>query len=259
VDLPSVLRAVRHAPLLDRAEPVWRVLRPRYDAALARLYGRRGIELRVGRGERIRVDPACRGYLWEGELREDAVWGAVLDEVRPGTRFADVGANIGVYTVAAARRGALVTSFEPNPATAALLRRTVALNGVGDRVTVREVALASSPGDRMLVSSGGVANVAARLDRGGDVRVRAEILDAAYDVVKIDVEGAELDVLAGAAPVLADPARRPHTIVLELHVAVLRREGADPAAFRELLPGFALERLDERADTGREHWLARAV
>jgi hypothetical protein len=41
-------------------------------------------------------------------------WGAFLDHVRPGDTLVDVGANLGVYAIAAAKRGARVVAVEPD-------------------------------------------------------------------------------------------------------------------------------------------------
>jgi FkbM family methyltransferase len=254
VEVPAICRAIRHAPVLNRADWLWRRLRPSYEDGLRIAYRRRGMPLAVGGGERIRVDPACREFVWSGELGEEHLWSELMAEIRAGDRFADVGANIGVYTVGAARRGAMVVSYEPNPRVAALLRRNIGLNGVEDRVTVSEAAVGAVHGE-LLLSPIGVLDVAARIDPAGSVRVRSVTLDGPFDVVKIDVEGYELEVLEGARALLADPARRPRAVFLELHSAVLTAAGVDPQSFRALVPGYTATRLGGREHT--EHWVLR--
>ncbi len=209
-------------------------------------------------GERIRVDVACRGFVWFGE---DEFWDALMQEIQPGDSFADVGANIGVYTIAAARRGAQVTSYEPNPDTAALLRRNLELNGITDRVTVHEQAVAASDGTLPFVAEG-TLNWGARVDAAGDLRVQSTTLTGAFDLVKIDVEGYELEVLAGAAPLLADRESRPRAIFLELHPERLAAD-VPRTALPDLLAGYRLTPLGVRARTDdwqrTEHWVARAT
>src|SRR5579864_661352 len=255
MDLQHVSRAIRRSPLLARLEGVWTVVRPPYERLLRVLYGRRGMPLAVGGGEQIQVDPICRRYVWE-EHEEAGLWAALTSEVRRRDRFADIGANIGIYTIAAARRGARVMSFEPNPRVAALLRRNVALNGIGGRVDVREVALAASPGE-MHLAIGGTLDMGAHINQSGGVAVRAETLSEPFDVVKIDVEGYEYEVLRGAAPLLADSTLRPRAIFIELHCALHEASGANSHRLGDLLPEYHLTRLAAPyAGRDREHWLA---
>jgi FkbM family methyltransferase len=256
VDALSVARAIRTAPILRRADPIWDAVRPVFDRCLRLAYGRRGIVARVAGGETLLLDPACRTFTWvpDNAETEDDFWKAVMGSIVPGDTFADVGANIGVYSISAARRGALVTSFEPNPDIAALLRRNVDLNGVSEHVSVREVAVAARPGELHLLPVG-AHGCAGRIDELGEITVKAVQLTEHYDLLKIDVEGYELEVLRGADALLGDPAKRPRAIFLELHP--LRLEADFAASLRTLLPRYVLTRLGTRSR--EEHWLARAA
>jgi FkbM family methyltransferase len=254
---PQLMRAVRQAPFLARADRLWRLTRPWYDASLRVLYGRRGFPLKVGAGEWIRVDPSCRSYVWE-EQEEDALWAAVMSEIQAGDRVADVGASIGAYTIGAAKRGALVASYEPNPDVAALLQRHVELNHVADRVEVREVALGEVEREAHL-AAGGTLDMASRIDATGALSVRMERLDEQFDIVKIDVEGYELEVLQGASALLADRDRRPRCLFVELHRDVLRARGIDPGLLGASLSGYELTRIATLEVNGREHWVVRSA
>jgi len=246
MDATSIFRAVRHAPLLERADPLWDAARPAYDRFLRVLFGRRGITVRVGGDERIRVDPSCRWYEWHG----DEFWHELMASVRPGDRFADVGSNIGTYAIAAARRGAQVTAFEPNPPVANQLRRNVVLNRVADRVTVYELAVARRAGTVRLREEG-PGGCMTTVDEAGEIIVEAAPLEGRFDLVKIDVEGAELEVLAGARPIL-EPSHRPRSIYIEVHL-----DRVDPAELPSFLPWYELRRVAVRART--EHWIATAT
>jgi FkbM family methyltransferase len=84
---------------------------------------------KVGNAERFEMD------LWS-------------DSLRPGMVVADVGANLGLYTLLAAERvgpAGRVHSFEPDPQNAALLRRNVAAN-VYNNVVLHEAAVADRQG-----------------------------------------------------------------------------------------------------------------
>lgn len=134
----------------------------------------------------------------------------------PGDVFVDAGANVGVHTVAAARAvgaGGSVIAFEPFPATAALLRRTVAINGFESVVKIHDVALGAEGGEAQLhlgEMSGHHSLYDLDQQETGTCGVTVVRLDDVVPpgrpatVLKIDVEGAELEVVEGARRVLDD-------------------------------------------------------
>jgi FkbM family methyltransferase len=201
-----------------------------------------GVVVAVAHGETFRVDEACRWF----SLRGDEFWEELMREIRPGDRFADVGANVGAYTVGAARRGAVVTAYEPNPEVAVLLRRSVQLNRVSHRVRVQEVAVGAEQGEKRLHGQG-LHGALSAITPSGEIAVDMVTLRGPFDVVKIDVEGYELEVLRGAKSLLAGPSR-PRAIFIELH-------GTDPFGLG-LLPGYSPELIGVRGG-GTEHWVAR--
>ena len=129
----------------------------------------------------------------------------------------DIGANIGSFTVLAATLAqARAIAFEPHPGSAAALERNVAHNRLGGRVAVRRVALSDTDGEGLL--SDGldaknhivVGDTAFGPPYGAPYRIalRAldnEVGDETPTMLKIDVEGHEDKVLAGAGRVLAQP------------------------------------------------------
>lgn len=142
----------------------------------------------------------------------------------------DIGAHTGEYAVPLAvgtdRR---VIAFEPNAKSADRLRQTVERNGVADRVDVRRMGIGDSDEERPFYRS--TYSKLSAFDReaasrwGADVeaveaiptrRLDSLVDDAVAppDGLKIDVEGNELDVLAGAAETVET--HRPHAVV-ELH------------------------------------------
>jgi FkbM family methyltransferase len=134
--------------------------------------------------------------------------------------FVDVGANIGFYTVLLGIDPGLpeIYAFEPVSRTAERLREHVQLNGLAERVKVHQLALGREAGTAS-IHLGPRANHLARLDLATANRslsvftasetVRVAPLDAVLShrdrgaLVKIDAEGAGLDVLSGAQQFLS--------------------------------------------------------
>src|SRR5205823_6561006 len=90
---------VRSHPRLRGADWLWDRLRPSYAAVLAHL-SRRGLPRTFNGTDTIRVLPRFRGYAGS---YEPEVWPHLMARVRAGDTVADVGAYVGLYTVALAR------------------------------------------------------------------------------------------------------------------------------------------------------------
>jgi FkbM family methyltransferase len=149
----------------------------------------------------------------------------------------DVGANVGLYTLCAARSVGLdgrVHAFEPVAENVACLRRHVQLNGL-ENVSIEERAVLDR--DSVAKMAAGDSASEWRVDPRGTREVQAVALDAWRDagnapppgVVKIDVEGAESRVLRGATRTLGGD--RP-VLYLSLHGETQRLE------CREVLHGL---------------------
>jgi FkbM family methyltransferase len=137
----------------------------------------------------------------------------VLHFLRPGDVFYDIGANVGSYTILAAAAGAsIVRSFEPSAAACERLARNIVLNGLSDRVVVNRCALGEYEGEVRFTKNLDTTNHVATSDEPADATETAAIrrFDDFYmpgrsSFVKIDVEGYEAMVLAGATSALDDP------------------------------------------------------
>jgi FkbM family methyltransferase len=167
--------------------------------------------------------------------------------VRAGDTFVDVGANIGyntLYAVQRVGRTGRVVAIEPASDNVALLRRQLAANGVRN-VTVRDAAAGRTTEQRDLYLRGEVSAVNSLFPDScfgpvtgvGDpyqARRRAHGMTGDADVVKIDVEGAELDVLRGMSRLLR---AKPVRLIVEWHPAL--QVAADT---RPTLPRWLLDR-----------------
>jgi FkbM family methyltransferase len=163
----------------------------------------------------------------------------------PGDLVIDGGAHIGFFTLLASSRvgpTGRVMAFEPSGATAATLRRNVALNGCGN-VTIVQAALGDTSGTAVLAQAATAETGQATLRPIDQVASRTAITVAALDdvlideaqrvaLIKLDLEGAELRALRGMARVLERD--RPHLIV-EVTQAFLKEAGGSPGELYRLL------------------------
>jgi len=184
-----------------------------------------------------------------------------ISEIRDDDICWDVGANVGLYACLAAAAGAETVAFEPVPENAALIRRNAAINDLSIRVF--ETALGAESGTARIPSPADDAAGAnhALLQDGGDGADR--MLDVSVSrgdrfvdagdlisptVLKIDVEGAEADVLDGLSTLLADDP--PRLVYVEVHESRLPEFGSSADDVRERLreAGYDLTRLQSRSD-----------
>jgi FkbM family methyltransferase len=205
-------------------------------------------------GERVRLSARYRHLSWNPEE-----YAAFRAAVRPGATVLDVGANVGAYTVLFARwvgDSGRVVAFEPAPGSIAGLREHVRLNGLSNRVEIVDAAVSDGVGSAIFDCEGvsGANALVPGAAGPGAITVATTTLDAFCadrglqpTVVKIDVEGAELDVLRGGRRVLAAPGLQ---AFVEFHPAIWARRGiAREAIATELADqGFEPEPLHPSFD-----------
>ncbi|MGH7286362.1 MAG: FkbM family methyltransferase [Polyangiaceae bacterium] len=184
------------------------------------------IQQGAGKGLRFNVGGSTAGMILgttEPELQR-----ALASLLQPGMCFYDVGANVGFFSVIAARlvgdRGKVV-AFDPLPSNVAAVSRNAQLNGFA-HVDVKELAVGRADERQAFIISsdpnwGRLATVGVPDAVIGEQQVEVRRLDQLVadglrppTVVKIDVEGAEIDVLEGARQVL-DQARP--ILFIDLH------------------------------------------
>jgi FkbM family methyltransferase len=183
----------------------------------------------------------CNDVGLSGHLLIDGYWEMWVTEtlarlVKPGMVVADIGANLGYYTL---MMGDLVGetgwvhAVEPNPPIAERLRHSVSVNPGYQRTTVHQLALSDHDGEAQLfvpASEPKNASLLADTSHGGAVSVPLRRLDSLaglerLDVIKIDVEGAEEALWRGMTGIL--DANRPLSIILEFAA----ERCVDPGAF----------------------------
>jgi FkbM family methyltransferase len=177
----------------------------------------------------------------------------------PGMTAVDVGANIGYYSLLAANlvgKSGKVISVEPFPENYRRLTEHVTRNGLAGIVFPQQYALGDSPGTGTLVMStlpGQASNGTLMESEGGvSTPVETRNLDSCIeswgvgyiDLLKIDVEGFESKVLAGARKTLAE--KRVKNILLEFDNYHLGKAGHTEESFARLIESLGFRDVSNR-------------
>lgn len=142
-------------------------------------------------------------YLWNyPDFYEKEEIEAFCSFIQPGSVVLDVGANFGLYTLLAAKRGARVFAVEADPQNAAMLRHNISLNGLEKQITIFEMAATEVEKTVSLYSSErnrGESNIVEKGVPAGVIQGRTiDSLDLpSLDVCKMDIEGSEFNALLG--------------------------------------------------------------
>jgi len=152
----------------------------------------------------FRVTSAAERWRVRHQMREGVVIEKLLREIKTGDCFWDVGAAVGTYSCLAADAGATPVAFEPHPKNQARCVENFTLNQIDGEIF--KFALSNKSKTMQLPKSGAVGTGTFQLSESGDVgvdTVRGDDVDAPDpDVVKIDVEGHEMQVLEGMSELL---------------------------------------------------------
>jgi FkbM family methyltransferase len=164
------------------------------------------------------------GNIYTGLLEFDDM-AFLLHVLQPGDTFVDIGANIGAYTILAAKNaGANVISFEPIPSTFEKLGLNVEANQVKEKVDLRCNGVGDKAGTLRFTRTMDSINHVLRDDEIADsadtvdvpvVTLDEMLKDQRPALIKIDVEGFEWPVLNGARSTLASPSL--NAIIIELN------------------------------------------
>lgn len=214
------------------------------------------MELRMNGGFSIAAPRGAAGaliyYLGNSEPESAGFIGSFL---KPGMVFFDVGAHIGEYTLIASRAvgptGA-IHAFEAQPDTFALLRRNCTANGA-ENVKLNRSAVCDRQGEVEfdISEEPSMSSMAAAVEverKRARIRVPGVTLDQYCQthctwpsLLKIDVEGAELLVLRGAADVLRRPPGEAPAIIFECLTSTYVRFGYGRETVVTYLNSFGYE------------------
>lgn len=191
-------------------------------------------------GVKLLIDPAKdKGVelaLYQTGTYEKGTIQLLGDFLKKGSVFMDIGANIGLMSTIASKivgEKGHVYAVEANPKTIEVLRHNCAIN-LCENIEILSIALASEKGSAILYENWNVNRGGASLISQGDehgITVSKERLDDLFSpdspvhLVKIDVEGFELEVLKGGVEWLKT--QQP-VFIIEVSTQRSNQEGATP-------------------------------
>lgn len=202
---------------------------------------------------RLLIYPRAEKYYWTGS-HEQPVQKALQRLLKPGMTFWDVGAHIGFFSCFAGRlvgHGGQVVAFEPQSDNRQRLIECLRMNQL-ENVIIRDCALAASVGSAVLHAhaSSLMWTLVEELGEKGGYAVPAHTLDREAQapplpqVIKVDAEGAELEVLRGGKTLLTN--QKP-VLIVEFSSQELLEEALG------LYPFYSAKSLTAR------HWLLTAT
>lgn len=143
------------------------------------------------------LNPHIRDGYWEPWIM---TW--VNNNVEPNWSVADLGANVGFYTFQLASIGCAVTAYEPNPAVFKLLKKSLAKNRLDSDINVvlHQKAVSNVVDELEFIvprhhpMNGSLHSSVYSPD--GEDKIKVKTVDnlKAFDFIKIDIEGGEIDV-----------------------------------------------------------------
>lgn len=226
-----------------------------------------------GRGVTRKIDgrsikfPA-RWSRYYSKVYDPETCGFLDRNVKKGDTVLDIGGHIGLFAVITGRlvgRAGRVFTFEPTPFTRAVLKEVIELNGLTEMVEVRGEAVSSKRGETVFFDTGDTlsnANSLVKTERSKTeipitlISVDEFVKDRGIkiDCMKIDVEGAELDVLIGARDTFLT--HRP-TARLGLHPQFIVQNGQTLKQIWNVLVDYKLKVIFDGSTVEKEWFCSR--
>lgn len=216
IALRTVLLKIGFRPTSPLWEMLWKFSRLLFQL---RNFFLRSRSLTVQVGDiafQLTPDGAAAAGIWLGMKMEFEEIEFVLEHIKPGMTFVDIGSNAGVFSLAVATkmRDGHIYAFEPSPWTFRLLQDNIRLNSLEGIIAPQQIALADYAGEAVLNVNDKWKDDLNTLGRPDPwySRIKSQLtipvttLDAfaraegihRLDILKVDVEGAELLVFRGA-------------------------------------------------------------
>ena len=215
-------------------------------------------------GERFNVPLRWKKWFYEGY--ESATFEFIQEHCKPGGTLIDIGAHFGIFTISALRKvgpSGRVISFEPCAATRSVLFKTLALNGFDGIPEVRNEAVSNVTGQSSFFSStipGDAANsLIGNAEHQTKSVVRTVRLDDIHfprvDAIKIDAEGAELQILEGSRALIT---RHRPAVLLSVHPLQIDKSGGSLSDLWNILESLKLVPYDKDQPVSPEWFRSQA-
>jgi FkbM family methyltransferase len=185
-------------------------------------------------------------YVGLPEFRDMAF---LLHFLNPESLFIDIGANIGAYSLlAAGKNNAKTISIEPIPQTFNFLEKNINLNRLENHVSCLNIGLSNQKGELYFTKDKDTVNHVVENKSKNTVTVKVNTLDNILDekintdtLIKLDVEGFELNVLNGSGKTLQN--KHLKAIIVELNGSS-KRYGLDDSMVDEILMTNGFNKYD---------------
>jgi FkbM family methyltransferase len=202
-------------------------------------------------GCKFEVLAPIEAFRVEGYGGEEEFTRLILEEVNAGDVLFDIGACVGLVSVHAAKKGVFVCAFEPDHNYRSRLETNLRLNKLNN-VQIIKWAVSDMVGNVTLYTDGLEGNSPSLRKVGdrGQVTVPTDTIDNALqrneipypDVIKMDIEGAEMLALRGMNRLLTSVSA-PRKIFIEIHVNFLNEFKSSPDAVIKLLETFQYKQV----------------
>ena len=252
--------SLRHSQYLEGNEKLWNFLRPIYNSFLDN-YCRNGLIRNINGSDQVLVSPKFRNT---SEIYEPEVWNHIMKNIRLGDTVADVGAFIGLYSIAIAKRigpNGQLFAFEPDPDNFSGLHKNVNLNKVFNIVEAVNKAVGDKDSTVYFQSGNGLQSSIQPEALSSGISIECVSLDKFFkkkklDILKIDVEGFEEKVLIGATNLLRNRQYCPRILYIEVHPFAWPNVGTTWDSLLDFLRShdYSVTTLDNRSPREINWW-----
>lgn len=187
----------------------------------------------------------------------------VLAEIKPGDVLYDIGSCVGLYALHAAMLGAKVIAFEPDPAYRKRLIRNIKINRLRQMVRFLDYAVSDQKGLITLYTDGVEGNSPSLRQVGsrGNVNVKTDAIDnliskgeiPAPDIIKLDIEGAEILALRGMKNLLTSQ-KSPRFMFIEFHPDFLLNFDSSFEECRALVESYGYKEVYSLRRSNQNHY-----
>lgn len=218
-----------------------------YQSITKRLF-KNSITLVEVHGQKMYVDTAFGITLGASGtyLSERLMTEVFMEQLKEGMNVVDVGAHVGYYTLLAAKmvgEKGKVFAFEPEQSSFDLLVKNIEVNKYHNVVAVKKAVMDKSGAAEFYVNDvSGSHSMVNKKEHQKPIVIEAITLDKYFtnrkiDILKVDVEGAEVPVLKGASSVLSGNVK----LFIEFAPEAIAKAGFTPSEFLDILYGYGFK------------------